>query len=238
MSALTAALDYDLKNAISANRLVGLWRLMTGFRWKYIGAVLSLGIAALAKTSTYLLLRYFVDNYFGESYPGSSVYRLSLAVLSCWLSSKGLCSFNSGRLAAKTAEGITRRLRNYLFDHIQHLSFHYHSQTSTGELIQRSTSDVDAVRRFFSDQAIGFGRVILLFVINFSMLLSLNVQLALISIIAIPVVFVTSIFFFKRITKAVRILPGTGCHPFHHLAGEPERCARGEGLCPPALRDG
>ena len=80
---------------------------------------------------------------------------------------EGGLSFNSGRLAAKTSEGITRRLRNYLFDHIQHLSFHYHSQTSTGELIQRSTSDVDAMRRFFSDQAIGFGRVILLFVINF-----------------------------------------------------------------------
>ena len=57
------------------------------------------------------------------------------------------------------------------------------------------------MRRFFADQAIGFGRVILLFVVNFSMLLSLNVQLALVSIIAIPVVVVTSIFFFKRITK-------------------------------------
>ena len=91
-------------------------------------------------------------------------------------------------MAAQTAEGVTRRLRNYLFDHIQHLSFHYHSQTPTGELIQRATSDVDAVRRFFADQAIGFGRVVLLFVINFAALLQLNVQLALVSIIAVPFV--------------------------------------------------
>jgi ATP-binding cassette subfamily B protein len=193
-------LGYDLKNTISANRLVGLWRMMHGFRLKYMGAVLSLGVASLAKTSTYLLLRYFVDNYFAQGTPAVSLPVIAGGFVLLALI-EGSCSFNSGRLAAMTAEGVTRRLRNYLFDHIQHLSFHYHSQTSTGELIQRSTSDVDAVRRFFADQAIGFGRVILLFVINFGILLSLNVKLALVSIIAIPVVFVASIFFFKRITK-------------------------------------
>ncbi|HEX9018800.1 MAG TPA: ABC transporter ATP-binding protein [Anaerolineaceae bacterium] len=173
---------------------------MYGFRAKYFGAVLSLGVASLAKTSTYLLLRYFVDHYFGEAAPTISLPVIALGFV-LLAAIEGSSSFNSGRLAAKTAEGVTRRLRNYLFDHIQHLSFTYHSQTATGELIQRSTSDVDAVRRFFADQAIGFGRVVLLFVINFAVLLELNVKLALVSIIAIPFVFVTSIFFFRRITK-------------------------------------
>lgn len=200
MTATPATLNYDLKNAVADNRLVGLWRLMYGYRLKYFGAILSLGIASVAKTSTYLLLRYFVDTYLGAkdhtvALPVIAAGFVFLALI------EGSCSFNSGRLAAMTAEGVTRRLRNYLFDHIQHLSFHYHSQTSTGELIQRSTSDVEAIRRFFSDQAIGFGRVILLFVINFGVLLDLNVTLALVSIIVIPIVFVTSLFFFKRITK-------------------------------------
>jgi len=61
---------------------------------------------------------------------------------------------------------------------------------------------VDALRRFFSEQAIGVGRILLLFTINFSALLSLNVTLALISIIVVPFIFVTSIFFFRRVTKA------------------------------------
>ena len=200
MTAIPASLNYDLKNAIAANRLVGLWRLMYGYRLKYLGAVLSLGIASVAKTSTYLLLRYFVDTYLGANNHTVALPVIAAGFVLLALVEGG-CSFNSGRLAAMTAEGITRRLRNYLFDHIQHLSFHYHSQTPTGELIQRSTSDVEAIRRFFSDQAIGFGRVILLFVINFAVLLDLNVTLALVSIIVIPIVFVTSIFFFKRITK-------------------------------------
>jgi len=50
MSLSQKVLDYDLKKTIHANRLVGLWRLMTGFRLNYLGANLSLGISALAKT--------------------------------------------------------------------------------------------------------------------------------------------------------------------------------------------
>jgi ATP-binding cassette, subfamily B, bacterial len=201
LSVIPAYLNFDLKNAVSNNRLVGLWRLMYGFRLKYIGATLSLGIAALSKMATYLLLRYFIDTYFGDSVPAFSLPAIAGGFVLLALV-EGAFTFNSGRLAARTSEGVTRRLRNYLFNHIQHLSFSYHSQTTTGELIQRSTSDVDAVRRFFADQAIGFGRVILLFVINFAALLQLNARLAVISVIAIPFVVVSSYFFFKRITKA------------------------------------
>ncbi len=38
----------------------------TGFRSKYFGAVTCVGLSALAKTMTYMLLRYFVDSYFVE----------------------------------------------------------------------------------------------------------------------------------------------------------------------------
>ncbi len=79
---------------------------------------------------------------------------------------EGTFTFMSGRLAAQTAEGIALRLRNYLFDHLQRLTFTYHDQNATGELIQRVTSDVDAVRRFYAEQAIGLGRIVLLFSIN------------------------------------------------------------------------
>jgi len=201
LSIAQAVLNYDLKNAISNNRFVGLWRLMRGFRLKYFGAVVSVGISAGAKMVTYMLLRYFVDSYFGESSPTVGLPLIALGFVGLALIEGGF-SFLSGRWAAQTSEGTTRRLRNYIYDHIQHLSFKYHSGTSTGELIQRSTSDVDAIRRFFGDQAIGFGRVVLLFVINFGALLRLNVQLALVSVVAIPVVVLASAFFFRKITKA------------------------------------
>lgn len=201
MSVSASVLSFDLKKTVTSNRLSGLWRMMSGFRWHYLGATLCLGVAATAKTLTYILLRFFVDNYFGE---GTRPFPLPLIALGfvALAAVEGGFSFFSGRLSAQTAEGIARRLRNYLFDHIQHLPFSYHRKTQTGELIQRCTSDVDAVRRFFADQAIGVGRIILLFLINFIAILQLNTKLGLISVIVVPLIVITSAFFFRRVSKA------------------------------------
>ena len=194
-------LDLDLISTISHHRLAGIWKMMKGFRLRYIGAVTSLGLSALAKTFTFLLLRYFVDTYLIQQdnrigLPYIALGFVGLAIL------EGGFTFLSGVLSSQTAEGITRRLRNYLYDHIQHLSFTYHSKTKTGELIERSTSDVDALRRFFSDQATNIGRILMLFIINFVTLLNLNVKLAWVSIIVIPFILAVSIFLFKKVSSA------------------------------------
>lgn len=192
---------YDLQQTLVPNRILGLWRMLSGYHWTYVGATASLAIGASAKTLTYLLLAYFVDQVLGRSFELRQLLLMAVAFVGL-AAAEGLFTFNSGRMAAYSAESVTRRLRNYLYDHIQHLPFSYHDKTSTGELIERTTSDVDALRRFYSEQAIGIGRIMILFLINFIAILRLNTTLALVSIIVIPIVIVTSIYFFKRVTKA------------------------------------
>jgi ATP-binding cassette subfamily B protein len=191
----------DLQEAISENRLTGLWRLLAGYRAIYIGAVVTLALAALMKTATYFLLRYLVDDVLGQGQGNQALLLVALGFVLLALL-EGSFTFLSGRLATQTSEGVARRLRDYLFDPIQRLSFSYHDQTQTGELIQRATSDVDTIRRFFAQEAIGFGRIVALFVINFIAIFSLNARLALISIVIIPFIVVMSYFFFKRISNA------------------------------------
>jgi ATP-binding cassette subfamily B protein len=199
---------FDFRTALTRNRLAGLLRMMEGYRLTYAGATAALAVSALAKTATFLLLRYFVDNVMSEELSGQVVKNagrtliliaLGFVVLALF---EGGFAFVSGRLAAFTAEGITRRLRNFLFDHIQRLSFTYHSSTPTGDLIERCTSDVDALRRFFSEQAIGVGRIILIFIVNFLAILDLNWKLGWVSIIVIPFILLVSLWFFKRVTAA------------------------------------
>ena len=197
---------FDFRETLNPNRLLGLWRMMKGFHVSYLAATIALALSALAKTSVYLLLRFFADDVLGQKkmigatmtqtflWIGVGFILLSLV--------EGGGSYLSGRLAAFTAEGITRRLRDFLFDHIQRLSFSYHSATPTGDLIERVTSDVDALRRFFSEQAIGVGRIILLFVINWVAIIYINVELGLLSVIVIPLILWVSLWFFKRVTKA------------------------------------
>jgi ATP-binding cassette subfamily B protein len=192
--------NIDLKKALNTHRLKGMWHLLRGYRLAYLGANVSLAFSALFKTATFMLLRYFADHILGQEADRGILPWIALGFVA-FAALEGTFTYFSGRLAAYTAENLIRQVRNYLFDHIQRLSFTYHSKARTGELIERVTSDVDSMRRFFAEQAIGVGRIMLLFIINFIALLNVNVTLALLSIIVVPIVLVTSLFFFKRVTK-------------------------------------
>ena len=196
---------FDFRRSLHVNRLVGVWRMMAGFHVAYFGATAALAFSALAKTCTFLLLGYFVDRVLaGREFAGGTLSS-TLAIIAAGFvglaALEGSFAFISGRLAASTAEGVTRRLRDFLFDHIQRLSFSYHSRTPTGDLIERVTSDVDSLRKFFSEQAIGIGRIVLLLGINWAAILGINPRLGWNSVIVIPVILLVSVWFFGKVTK-------------------------------------
>ena len=196
---------FDLRKSLNIRRLPGLWRMMTGFRSAYAAATAALAVSALAKACTFLLLGYFADRVLaGREFIAGNLSSTLLLIGAGFVglaAIEGSFAFLSGRLAAFTAEGITRRVRDFLFDHIQRLSFSYHSRTPTGDLIERVTSDVDSLRKFFAEQAIGIGRIVLLFAINWAAILSLNVRLGWLSVIVIPVILLVSLWFFGQVTK-------------------------------------
>jgi ATP-binding cassette subfamily B protein len=192
--------NFDLKETITPNKAVGLWRMMTGFHGIYLVAVLSVGVAAIARALSSYLIAYFVDDVLGGEEMMSWLPWVALGFIGLALAQGGF-TFLGGQLAAKTSEGITRRLRNYVYDHLQRLSFTYHDRMQTGELLSRATSDVDAMRRLYSEQLIGIGRIGTLFFVSFGALLYLNVQLALLSVIVIPIVVGLSVFFFHKMEK-------------------------------------
>ena len=193
--------NFDIRSTISENKLLSLWNLMTGYKRIYLIAALCLGLAAASRSGTYLILGRFIDSLLLENDIKTYIPLIAISFF-CLAALQGVFSYISGRLAARTAESITRRLRNFLFDHIQRLSFSYHDRTKTGELIQRTTSDVDAVRLFFSERAIGTGRILMLFLVNLSVLLTINIRLALLSVIVVPFTIILSLFFFRKVSKA------------------------------------
>ncbi len=204
MAANDSPTAVDLQEVITGSRLQGLWRLMDGQKALYVAAMLLLGFAALSKTVTYLLLRRYADDVLGK---GASVQVLLLFGASFVLLAvvEGALTFVSGRWTAETAERVAQRLRDYLFDHIQRLTFTYHDRMQTGELIQRCTSDLEAVRRFYAEQAIGMGRIVLLFVVNFAAIWYLSPQLAWISVVVIPILIIVSYFFFQRVSARYEV---------------------------------
>ena len=97
------------------------------------------------------------------------------------------CSFTAQYFAAKAAIGSTTGLRHQLFAHIQSLGFSEMDTIGTSTLITRMTSDLNQVqsgvnlflRLFLRSPFIVFGSMVMAFAID--------VQMALIFVVAIPV---------------------------------------------------
>lgn len=100
------------------------------------------------------------------------------------------CSVTAQYFAAKAAVGFATELRHSLFAHIQELSFSEIDEAGTAKLINRMTSDVNAVqgcvnmvlRLFLRSPFIVFGAMIMAFTID--------VKSALVFCVAIPVLMV------------------------------------------------
>jgi len=173
---------------------------MSGYRVRYLFAILSQGLSTVCKTSVYLLLSWFIDNWLILKVRDVPILFIAggLLLLAAF---EGMFSYFANSTANYTAERIALRIRNNLFNHIQRLSFAYHAKVDTGDLIQRSTSDVDAIRRFFSEEAIGIGRILFLFFINFIAIVRIHPTLAFSTLFIVPFVFLIALVFFRNISK-------------------------------------
>ena len=95
----------DLQEVVTEKRFVGMWRLLRGYRWIYLGAILDVGIAALARTGTYLLLGYYVDEVLVNDTSQFTSFQIAMGFIGLALI-MGIFAFASGTLAGRTAEGI------------------------------------------------------------------------------------------------------------------------------------
>jgi len=103
------------------------------------------------------------------------------------------------RWSAIVAEDTTRKIRRNLYAHLQKLDYEYHTQTNTGDLIQRCTSDVDTIKNFLSTQAAEVGNGILLVITSAALMASLNKQLTLFSMAVFPILFLFGYIFFSKV---------------------------------------
>lgn len=191
----------DLSPIVEGSRLMGAWRLIQGYRLPYVGAGLALGVSTGARTASLLLIQYFIDSYLDQGDRTFTLWMIAAGFV-VLAAIQGGFTFVSGALSAHTAESIAQRLRNYVLDQLQRLPFAYHDEVKTGEMIQRATSDIDALRRFYAIEFVETSRILFLFAINFVVIWFLNWQLALVSIVVIPIILGMSVYFFRLISVA------------------------------------
>ena len=112
--------------------------------------------------------------------------------------------FAADVIKAWASENIAKNQRDKVFAHIQRLPLSFFSKITRGELIQRSTGDIDTIKEFIKYQILSVVRILAIFFISFGMMAIVDLQYALISIIISPLIGITSYLFFKREKKVWR----------------------------------
>ncbi len=115
-----------------------------------------------------------------------------------------ICFFSRIYFQTVTSENLVRRLRVDLYKHIQKLPYEYHVKSQTGELVQKCTTDVDMIRRFFAGQFQEIISSLSLVIIAIAILLSINVSLTIFAVALMPILFVFAFLFFKKVQKVFK----------------------------------
>ena len=129
-----------------------------------------------------------------------NLWKVASLLICVYLAVAVLMSYRQ-RMQGVVSEKLVENIRNDLYSHIQHLPYSYHVKTKSGELIQKCTSDVDMVRRFFAGQLAEIFYILATAIIALYILYSINFKLALIASISLPIIFLYSYFFFKQVQK-------------------------------------
>jgi ATP-binding cassette subfamily B protein len=108
---------------------------------------------------------------------------------------RGLFAFLSAYWAEKNSQAVAFDMRNDLFAKIQRLSFSYHDQNQTGQLMVRATDDVEKVRLFIGQGLVQLLGAVVLLAAVLVILFTTNVQLALAALPILPIGLVVFMIF-------------------------------------------
>jgi ABC-type multidrug transport system fused ATPase/permease subunit len=121
---------------------------------------------------------------------------VGLAVLS------SMAAYFREYLLRRLGEEVAFDIRVGLFRHIQSLSLNFHDSTRVGDLIERVTGDVGAVRKMATESILQFATCAAILVSFVAIMLWVNWTLALIAVGTVPLLIPIVIYFRWRIERA------------------------------------
>ena len=118
----------------------------------------------------------------------------------------GVFTFLQGYLSEKSSQGVAYDLRNDIYTKLQNLSFSYHDQAQTGQLMTRVTSDVEMVRQFIGQGFLQLMGALVMLAGSAAVLFAMNWRLALVSLTIIPCVFLVFFRFVRSVQPLFRLV--------------------------------
>ena len=182
------------------NKLKALYKYTLKYKREYLIGILVLIIIDALHLIPPKILGRITDSFsVGQADRGFILKNIGLFIIVAILTALG--RFIWRILIVGTSKHIEYDLRNSFFGHLQKLSVNFYNKNKTGDLMALATNDLNAVIA-----ALGFGVVMIidslfLSAITIITMLTINIKLALISLIPLPFISLTASRFGKRIHK-------------------------------------
>ncbi|MGO4547270.1 ABC transporter ATP-binding protein [Paenibacillus sp. 2TAB23] len=159
--------------------------------------ILTIAAAGLTLTGPYLLGTALDDYIVAKQYDG--LLQLCLLMLAVYAGGS-LVGWLQAFFLAEVSQRTVWGLRKDLFSHVQKLPIPFFASRNHGELMSRTTNDIDNVTNTLNQSLIQIISSVIMLIGSFTMMLLLNGWLTLVALIVIPVI----VFVSKKIAKVTK----------------------------------
>jgi ATP-binding cassette subfamily B protein len=184
--------------------LLRMWKLMSGYRGAAaVMMALLIGGIALDLVSPQLT-RFLVDHVL-PGVPGETtaiqlrMLLMVVLVLAAVQVLRQVVNFVNGRVGSRVGTAITHDMRSRLVGHLQQLSVGFYDRQQVGALVGRVAYDTESLHSFVNQLTGGFLLQAIMLVGVGAMMFSIDVRLALLTLVPAPFVLAGTVVFWRYI---------------------------------------
>jgi ATP-binding cassette subfamily B protein len=186
----------------SLKKLFSFMRFLLPYRWRFVLALVSLGVAA----STVLLIGQGLKHVIDEGFSAQNAATLdsTLFALCGMLLVLGASTYMRYYLMTWIGQRFVADIRRAVFDHLLALSPSFYERTRTGEVISRLTNDTAAIENVVGGVFSFALRNLVLLIGGLVMMFVTSVKLSLLVVCVIPLVMAPIVLLGRRVRKLSR----------------------------------
>ncbi len=178
----------------TAKRLLGY---VTGtYKVQFIVVLFCILISSIASISVSLSLRFLLDDFIipliGQQDPNYGELYMALTVLGTIFLCGVIATFIYSRLMVTIGQGVLKRVRDEMFEHMQTLPIRYFDQNTNGSIMSLYTNDTDTLRQMISQSIPQVMMSLLTIIVTFIAMMVLSPLLTILAVLMILLMFFVS----------------------------------------------
>ena len=174
---------------LTGKRLLGY--VLRDYKLRFIGVFCCILISSIASISVSLSLKFLLDDFIipliGQQNPDYSELYGALAVLGTIFLCGVAATFIYTRLMVYIGQGVLKKVRDEMFEHMQKLPIRYFDQNTNGSIMSLYTNDTDTLRQMINQSIPQVLQSLLTVIVTFISMLVLSPLLTVLAVVMIIV---------------------------------------------------